>query len=355
MEYIYDRETGKRIQVPSSVAASMIRSDRYSRTKPNYNYDGAAAEVFGEKWAGPSGLGPIGELDFVTRESLERDYNPQPVFEWNYLAPKEYNTRGYDAGVLTVQERQQVEQLWNSMLDSPQQWWTQNPDGSYDTTTIGMQNIEGLGEQDERFSSKVIGMVQNLYRDINPNEVIDSGGEVPPFGYGGGGGYGGSARVDAAYLAPDRRVIEDMVKAQLITYTGEARDQDIQQLADVFMRDHKQQWVVQRSAAQGTGGMDVDPNASVMAAIREREDYKRIHKLRPEGADEARWISERRDALRQKGVSQGSADERAIVLAQSAANPLTLDPDAFQAGAGEANVGASNRLAEAASRMARLI
>lgn len=355
MEYVYDRETGKRIQVPASVAASMTRSERYSYTKPNYNYDGAAAEAFGDKWAGPSGQGPAGELDFVTEESLQRDYGDYYDREdWEYRPPTEYNTKPI-AG-LTSAEWYEANRLWNIITDPDKDkvggWWTIGEDGIPFRNQSGFNAIEGM----EGVSDKIIGELTRRYAVYEWENPIDSGDDFDvPLGGGGRGGWGGSARVDQAYLAPDRRAIEDMVKAQLITYVGTATDKRVQQMTDLYLRDHKAQWMGQRAAMKGTGGEDVDPVTSVMVAIRDTDEYKKIHKLRPEGADEARWIAERRDALRQRGVSQGDADERAVILAQVAANPLTMDAGKFQAGTGSEDKGGLTKIKDAAAMMARLI
>lgn len=116
---------------------------------------------------------------------------------------------------------------------------------------------------------------------------------------GGGGGYAGPT-----YVKPDRRVIEDMVKGQLATYVGRADDASIQSLTDLYMAEHRRDF--------DTPEQQIDPRQSVTMKIREREDFKRIHALRPDYIDEAQWVPQYQTGALQSGMSAQAGEQFAI-------------------------------------------
>ena len=122
--------------------------------------------------------------------------------------------------------------------------------------------------------------------------------------YGGGYSGGGGGYAGPTYVKPDRRVIEDMVKGQLATYVGRADDASIQSLTDLYMAEHRRDF--------DTPEQQIDPRQSVTMKIREREDFKRIHALRPDYIDEAQWVPQYQTGALQSGMSAQAGEQFAI-------------------------------------------
>lgn len=124
-----------------------------------------------------------------------------------------------------------------------------------------------------------------------------------PYAPVGGGGFAGPV-----YRAPDRRVVEDFVKGGLISLVGFLPDQlKIDQLVDVYLRDHRRNF--------DSPEQEIDPSQSILQAIRQSNEYKTIHQLRPDTVDERSWISDRRAAAAQGGLNLGEQEDFAIVQA----------------------------------------
>lgn len=123
----------------------------------------------------------------------------------------------------------------------------------------------------------------------------------------GGGRRGGATR---EYIGPDRGLVEDWVKQQLINKVGRANGDRIQMLTDVYMADDKKNFGI-------TKGEGIDPKQSVIEKIREFDDYKRIHAMRSDADDEDTWISGQMSQLLDAGVSSAEAEKLAINFAQA--------------------------------------
>lgn len=144
---------------------------------------------------------------------------------------------------------------------------------------------------------------------VDVNE--DPGGE-PEFGFdfggiGGGGGGGGGGFGGPEYVAPDRRVVEDMVKGALISLVGHIPEGQIKAIADIYMKDHRKNF--------DTVDREIDPAQSMLEAIRDTEEYRVTHAQRPEGEDERSWISNRRELAKRGGLNTGLLDDFAITQA----------------------------------------
>lgn len=157
---------------------------------------------------------------------------------------------------------------------------------------------------------------------------------------GGGGGRGGGGAAAPVYQAPDRRLVEDSVKAQLAALAGTVDPGRLRDLTNLYMSEDKRAFA-ERETQQ------LDPMASVQAKIREGADYKAIHKLRPESVDEFEWISSRQGALQRAGVTPATAERLGVVGAQVGAS----QQDVVQAGSVAAFSQSGKELDELKERM----
>ena len=152
------------------------------------------------------------------------------------------------------------------------------------------------------------------------------------------GGRGGSR---PKYPAPDRRTVEEWVGDKLIILTG-AKQPELQKIVDSYLKAHKAQWE----------GKAIDPAAEAIEKIRGLGEYKRIHTLRPDAADEDTWVSSRQNRLTQLGVGAKDAASRGIALAATGANTVDIDAGKFQIGKGRKDITMMNRLEKVAEQVA---
>ena len=124
------------------------------------------------------------------------------------------------------------------------------------------------------------------------------------FGFGGGGGGGGGA--ERLFQASDAGLVEDWVRNLLVALVGVADDARVQMLLGIFQGDERAQF----------DGAAVDPRQSVRERIREFQDYKAIHRLRPAHIQEDQWIGRQFAPLEQEGVRLSELTDRAILQAQ---------------------------------------
>ena len=262
---------------------------------------------------------------------------------------------------LTTAEQSQVNSFWNDMNEYADgaRWWnvqygsTPDESGNYPRAqvrtrmgTMNLENsVEGLG-----WSDAMVAAITQRYAESDtylPDGQVaqpDLFGDQP----GGGGGGGGGGASGPTYIGPMRSVVEDTVKSMLTSLTGSENESLVQSLSDVYEKAHKAQWDVRRS-----GGTDIDPNQTVLDAIRGQEDYKRIHKLRPESQSETKWIADRVSRLTQLGVSAQDADDRAVWLAQTGTNLNDVDVGKFQMTQGRKDISLFNKIGKAAEQVAR--
>ena len=159
-----------------------------------------------------------------------------------------------------------------------------------------------------------------------------------------GGGSGSGGRAGPEYVAPDRRVIEEWVGDKLIILTG-AKQPELQEIVDAYLSADRQAFE----------GKSIDPAAEATAKIRGLAEYKRIHTLRPDAAQEDTWVSSRQNRLTQLGVGAADAAERGILLAATGANTVDIDVGKFEIGKGRKDITMLNRLAKTADQMGRLL
>ena len=145
-------------------------------------------------------------------------------------------------------------------------------------------NIPGQGPLDDFF---------------DPFADLDGGGG---FGGGGGGGFAGPV-----YRAPDRRTTQDLVKGMLVSLIGSGFTIYEEEFTDLYMKEDRRNFDSETAA--------IDPTTSVLEAIRQTEEYKTIHKLRPESTDERTWISERIRRAEFGGLTGSLQEDFAIAQA----------------------------------------
>lgn len=233
-------------------------------------------------------------------------------------------------------------------------WWLTDEDeniliddnGKALQKPMGQTWLENM-QAEEGWSDATLSAIVSWYGqqagDVPFDTGIDtSGGYSGGYGGGGGGGYAGPI-----YVSPDRRTIEDAMKAQLYALTGTADESRIQSLTDSYLKAHKQSWEIRQA-----GGEDVDPNQTTLDMIRSQADYKQIHKLRPESEDEMRWLSDRRNRLEQLGVDAKDAEERSITMAQIGASPYKIETGGFQYSKGRKDITLFRQLQQSASAIA---
>ncbi len=124
---------------------------------------------------------------------------------------------------------------------------------------------------------------------------------------GGRGGRGGGGRAAPIYRGPDSGLVQDWVKSQLVNLVGRADGDRIAMLAEKYFDADRRAF----------GGESIDPKQTVREAIREFDDYKRIHANRTDMDDEDTWISGQYSQLLNAGVSGQEAEKLAIDFAQA--------------------------------------
>ena len=156
-----------------------------------------------------------------------------------------------------------------------------------------------------------------------------------------GSGRGGGR---AAYVGPDRRVIEEYVGDKMIVLTGK-RQPELQTIVDAYMN----------AAKQAFEGKEVDPKAEVLERIRGLAEYKRIHTLRGEGTDENGWVNRRQDRLEQLGMGSDAASARGIELAATGTALANMDVGKFQTARGRKDITLMNRIERTAKTIGGLL
>ncbi len=123
-------------------------------------------------------------------------------------------------------------------------------------------------------------------------------------------GSGGSGSAGPVYVEPDRRVVEDFVKGAMISLVGSTLDGRLSKIVDLYMSDHRKNFDVKERS--------IDPSQSVLEAIRGTIEYQRIHQNRPDTEDERTWISDRRLAAAQGGLTLNQQGDFAVAQATAA-------------------------------------
>jgi hypothetical protein len=119
-----------------------------------------------------------------------------------------------------------------------------------------------------------------------------------------GGSSGGGGRAGPTFVKPDKRLVEEAIKARLVALVGSSNPAQLNSLVDVFMSEARRNF--------DNPKQQIDPMASVDAAIEKTGEFKAIHKLRPESMDKFEWVSDRRGAMIRAGVAPTLAEDLAI-------------------------------------------
>jgi hypothetical protein len=135
-----------------------------------------------------------------------------------------------------------------------------------------------------------------------------------------GAGGGGFQRI---YEAPDRREVTENVKNYLAQVLGDSSDKKlVNRLVEIYMTDHR------RSFDNPEAG--IRPWFSVKEAVRARDDYKQIHKLRPDTTDELEWVTQYQFYIDQAGIPPGLRDMTAVDFATVGASQQAASRGAFR-------------------------
>ncbi|HLE81842.1 MAG TPA: hypothetical protein VJA25_11170 [Dehalococcoidia bacterium] len=175
------------------------------------------------------------------------------------------------------------------------------------TDVTGMSRwIQGFSGDPQEFNRRWVFMRNNLPAltgvGVEDFAIDDSWMDGLFGGGGGGGGFAGPE-----YREPDRRVVEDFVKGSLVSLVGNIPSQYVNAFTDLFMKDHRRNF--------DSLDKEIDPQQSVIAAIRRTAEYKTIHNLRPQGVDERDWVSDRKSQAVQGGLNTGDIEDFAITQA----------------------------------------
>ena len=117
--------------------------------------------------------------------------------------------------------------------------------------------------------------------NFDPSDQGQTGNLLFPSGS--GGGYGGGGFSTRTYIPPDRREVVDTVRGMLGGLVGRADKARVESLADDFMAEHKHAWEKPE--------LGISPWATIREKVRNSEDFKRIHKLRPDSVNEEEWVT----------------------------------------------------------------
>lgn len=149
---------------------------------------------------------------------------------------------------------------------------------------------------------------KNVGPPPGPFETIYDTGDPTSIGFGGGGGGGGGGgSLGPEYVAPDRRVIEDLVKGTLVSLVGNLPEGMVDSFTDLYMSEHRKAW--------DTTDRQIDPQQSLIEAVRGTAEYRTVHKLRPDSQDERLWVADRRNAAQRGGLTVGAQEDFAITQA----------------------------------------
>lgn len=132
-------------------------------------------------------------------------------------------------------------------------------------------------------------MAQNRYE-----ENFHAGTLPAMFGGGGSGGGSGSGRGE--YVAPNKDVVREQIKAYVVATTGTVSNQVIDAAVAKYMEASKR-------AFDLAGKQDINPYFEAQSVVRDSAAYKSVNALRPESIDEMEWVTQRQAKLQQLGLS----------------------------------------------------
>ncbi len=171
----------------------------------------------------------------------------------------------------------------------------QNRINSWSGTAQQLQDSMQIASQNRPFGATV-----DVQRgDAEPTLTIG--------GLGGFGGGGGGGSFGPEYVKPDQRVVEDFVVGTMVQLAGTVLDDELDRIVAVYMTDHRRNF--------DTLDQTIDPTQSVVEAVRSTTEYKTIHQNRPDSADERTWISDRRKAAAEGGLTISKQEDFAITQA----------------------------------------
>jgi hypothetical protein len=194
------------------------------------------------------------------------------------------------------------------------------------------------------------GLIQSslpLDRGIHAEWQPDDTGLDPWAGFGGGGGGGGFAGPE--YVAPDRRVVEDMVSGMLTSLIGEVEPGILKSMTDLYMKDHRRNF--------DSPNQEIDPSMSVLEGIRQTRHYQTAHALRPDTEDERSWIGNRIALAKRGGLNTGLTQAFGVTQATAGVDEAEIEDAAAahqtQASGSVRGTSLEDRMREATQNMFR--
>jgi len=307
-----------------------------------------AGTAFGSIGGTGFGLPPQGQtLEQPQQEIIADARQGLPDTYGLYVQPTENDNVRFTMRDLTPAEQEQFIAVAKDMRSNLGRWFVDDGSGTFvpnRSAEVTLEQMQGQGGGLYDMSDALMGAVSAWMNNGIPGNSYTTSNIPDLSGLGGGGSVG------PQYVSPDRRTVEDTVKAQLFALTGETSPERVSELTDAWLQAHKQSWEVRKA-----GGQDIDPNATTLDMIRSQGDYKEAHKLRSEGEDEMTWISNRRQQLNRLGVSGEDADQRAITMAQLGTDVQDISTGAFQAGKGKQDIGMLRSMELAAQQIAGML
>lgn len=358
---LVNRRDGRVVTVTAEQADNLLKSGGWSRSESTGSVDTEGRGTLPIQTGYPDHLGGNARTDFGGEYDTSQDFGGESFKYGGTWEPTTVQVNApdnprVDSGITTAQW-QQIVAFQKNMEENEGLFWklVEGENGEvlaiHPRSAIARDFENDL--EDRGWSDVMIGAVSDWYyrrttdERMAPNQDFDF-----DIGPGGGGGGGGGRATGPVYIAPDRRAIEDNVKAQLMTYTGEFTDQRVAELADAFEAAHREDWDTRVSGVEGRA---TDPNQVVLDLVRGQENYKKAHALRGDGDDEARWIGDRRSRLGQLGVTSEDADSRAITMAQLGTNLNDIETGQFQNSKGRQDITLMNTLQKAANQVAEAL
>lgn len=185
--------------------------------------------------------------------------------------------------------------------------------GAEDITDVGFGLINGITNRLGLSSDQVLNAMAQANANAQGNDpLFDFLLRQLQGGRGGRGRRGGGGRAAPVFVGSVRADIEEQMRMYLISMVGQADDGRIKQLADLVQN------IERHNFDNPAEPRSID--SEVRTVVRNYDDYKRIHELRPDNVDEAQWISSQAGALLRAGLDPQFVDQRAIQAAQVGAS-----------------------------------
>src|SRR3990167_9398978 len=246
-------------------------------------------------------------VSFITNTG--RRVNQVVSWDGRTIRPPNFSATAREGGIgePTVPVGGGVNVALQRAKDNALAWIATNSTRLAATDVSGMSRwIQGFSGDPQEFNSRWVFMRNNLpaLTGVGVEDFAIDDSWVDGL-FGGGGGGGGFAGPE--HREPDRRVVEDFVKGSLVSLVGNIPSQYVNAFTDLFMKDHRRNF--------DSLDKEIDPQQSVIAAIRRTAEYKTIHTLRPQGVDERSWVEDRKTEATQGGLGTEQVENFAITQA----------------------------------------